>query len=116
MNLSSFLLNKNLRNQWIQEGKLRAYVRKSVRLLDSKSPTATPCLDIGSVEVDENHRGKNIFKQFLSKFELKAKKLNRAIYIESILNPRLTKFLLSNGYSFVPRYSDLSPSMFKIFT
>ena len=113
MTLDAFIENKNIRNVWIQEHGIDVYVRKSLRMLDAKTPTATPCLDIGSVEVDEDHRGEGIFKAFLKRFEKEAKKLNRAVYVESILNPRLQKFLETQGYAVVRNSSELSPNMFK---
>ena len=112
MNLDQFLVDKNVRNIWIQEPHLDAYVRKSFRLLDA-STTATPCLDIGSIEVDEDKQGRGIFTAFLKRFEQAAKKANRAVYVESILNDRLLTFLLSRGYQLTPNSSDLSPNVFK---
>jgi len=113
MTLNQFIEDANVRNTWIQEADLDAYVRKSFRLLDASS-SARPCLDIGSIEVDEPNRGKGIFTAFLERFEQVAKKANRAVYIESILNPRLKTFLLSKGYQLLPNTSDLSPCVFKI--
>jgi len=113
MNLDQFVSDKNLRNMWIQERDIDVYVRKSIRMLD-RSTTATPCLDIGSVEVHEDRRGQGVFKAFLDRFEKEAKKLNRAVYIESIMEARLVKFLKSRGYAFVRDSSDLAPNMFKI--
>lgn len=113
MNLDQFLAEKNLRNTWIREHHLDVYVRKSFRLLDA-STTATPCLDIGSVEVDEGQHGKGIFTAFLERFEQVAKTEKRAVYIESILNNQLKTFLLSRGYQMTPNSSDLSPNVFKL--
>ncbi len=114
MNLDQFVEDKNVRNAWIQETDLDAYVRKSLRMLDSKSQVSTPCLDIGSVEVDEPNRGKGIFTAFLEQFEQAAKKVNRTVYVESILNSRLKVFLLAKGYQLAPNSSDLSPNLFKL--
>ena len=114
MNLHNFISNDKLRNAWIKERGISIYIRRSVRLLDPNSTTATPCLDIGSVEVDEDERGKGIFTAFLSRFEREAEKIGRAVYVESILEPRLKKFLLKQGYQLVPNSSEMSPSMFKI--
>ncbi len=114
MNFDEFVSNKNIRNLWIHEHSIDVYVRKSIRLLDTESTTTTPCLDIGSVEVDEDRRGIGIFTGFLNRFEKAASKLNRAVYIESILNPSLQRFIERRGYQLVPRSNDLAPNMFKI--
>jgi GNAT superfamily N-acetyltransferase len=113
MNFDAFLSNQNIRNQWITERDISVYVRRSVRVLDATMPKL--CLDIGSVEVEEKHRGMGIFTGFLKRFEEAAKQLNRAVYVESIMEPRLVKFLLRNGYQYVPGQTDkdLAPNLFK---
>lgn len=113
MNLDQFVADKNLRNIWIQERDINVYVRKSIRMLD-RSTTATPCLDIGSVEVHESHRGQGTFTAFLTQFEKAAGKLKRAVYVESIINEQLVKFLEARGYKFVSGRTGPAPSMFKI--
>jgi GNAT superfamily N-acetyltransferase len=111
MNFDAFLSNQNIRNQWIAERDISVYIRRSVRVLDATMPKL--CLDIGSVEVEEEHRGMGIFTSFLNRFEKAAKDLNRSVYIESILNPRLIKFLERRGYKLVPGSQGLAPNMFK---
>jgi len=112
MNLDQFVANENLRNAWIRERDIDVYVRRSIRMLH-RSTTATPCLDIASVEVREDRRGQGVFKAFLTRFEKEAKKINRAVYVESILEPRLVTFLTARGYSHV-KGSEQSQNMFKI--
>ena len=108
MNLREFISKENLRNQWIYEKFLHAYVRRSQRLLNGKMDF---CLDIASVEVDEKHRGKGIFVKFLTKAEQEAKKMNRKVFVESILNEKLLNFLLNRGY--VMCENSNPPSVFK---
>ncbi len=113
MNFSGFLANDSIRNIWLNERGMKVYVRRSIRLLDEKSTAVTPCLDIASVEVKEDSRGKGIFTAFLKRFEVAAKNAKRAVYIESIQNPRFVKYLLRNGYKMSPRSNDIAPNMFK---
>jgi hypothetical protein len=117
MNLNEFLASTN-RNTWIDEPHMRMYVRKSNRFLSKKTihnsiPT-TPCLDMASIEVDVDMRGKGVLTLFIKRFEREAKQLNRAVYVESILEPRLVSFLIKNGYDFVPHTCMNSPNMYKI--
>ena len=95
MTLDTFIDCDGLRNQWISERNISVYVRKSVRMIEGD---LVACLDIGSVEVDEEHRGVGIFTGFLQRMEDYGKKLNRTIFVESILEPRLLRFLLQRGY------------------
>ena len=111
MNLSEFLADEKLRNAWIDELNMKVYVRRSMRMIGDE---VYKCLDIGSVEVDEDKTGKGIFTKFLARFEQEAKKIGRVIFIESILNPRLYQYLLKNGYKTAPRSSDISPNVYKI--
>lgn len=110
MNLNTFINSPNIRNAWIQEKDIQVYVRRSIRALESKM---VPCFDIGSVEVNEESRGKGIFTAFLRRFEKYAKQANKAVFIESILNKDLEEFLIKNGYSYVTPKSDLSSSVYK---
>lgn len=97
MNLRQFINNGKLRNEWIVEGNyMQVYVRRSTRHIDGK---LIPCLDIGSVEVTEGHRDKGIFTKFLSRFEKEAKKMNRGVFVESIVEFRLRNFLTKKGYT-----------------
>lgn len=111
MNLNSFL-SSTLRNAWIAEKHMKVYVRRSMRLINV-GEEMSPCLDLATVEVSEKHRGKGILTAFLKRFEAEAKNQKRAVYIESILNPRLYDYLLENGYTRVPLSSDISPCVFK---
>lgn len=110
MTLDDFLQREWPANSWIAERDIEVYVRRSVRLIGDEM---VPCLDIGSVEVIEKHRGCGIFRAFLHRFEEEAKKLNRVVFIESILNDRLYKFLLANGYTHDPRTDTVCPNVFK---
>lgn len=111
MNLSQFLANDSLRNAWLDEPDMKVYVRRSVRYLTN---TPVPCLDVASIEVNEEHRGNGVFTAFLDRFEQEAKKLNRCVYVESILEPRLYQYLLTRGYKDVPGTCEMSPSVFKL--
>ena len=113
MNFDTFVKVDSLRNAWIYERDIAIYVRRSIRFINNQS---VKCLDIGSVEVVEKRRGKGVFTAFLSRFEKEAKKLNRAVFVESILEPRLVRFFIQRGYSRHPQTLDFCPSMFKTFS
>jgi hypothetical protein len=117
MNLDEFLAGTE-RNAWIEEPHMKVYVRKSNRFLSAKtihnSTPVTPCLDIASVEVDEDKRGGGVLTLFIKRFEREAKRLNRGVFVESILEPRLIPFLTKNGYAFLPHTCMDAPSMYKI--
>ena len=116
MNLTEFLNTKWPPNQWIEEPHMRIYVRRSLRMLGNNKDgenKLTPCLDVATIEVDEEKRGKGLFTLFLSRVENEAKNLHRNVYVESIQEPRLVKFLTKRGYEFVPNTCEWNPSMFK---
>ena len=113
INFDIFVNSDHIRNTWIYERDISIYVRRSQRFIDGK---VIPCLDIGSVEVIEKHRGIGIFTSFLNRFEEAAKKLNRAVFVESILEPRLVSFLNRREYTNYRLSTDLCPSMYKKFS
>ncbi len=110
MTLPLFLEQDWPLNAWIYEKHIKVYVRKSTHLIGDKMEK---CLDVGSVEVVEKYRTRGVFKAFLSRFEDEARRRNRHVYVESILNPKLLNFLLGLGYQLIPGTSDLAPSVFK---
>ena len=111
MNFDTFIVSPKIRNCWVHERDLSVYVRRSMRFIGKE---AVKCLDIASVEVNEKRRGCGIFKEFLARFEVEAKNLNRAVFVESILEPRLLQFLFKRGYIKHPHSTDICPSVFKV--
>ena len=109
MNLEAFLTS-DLRNTHIDEPNLRVYVRKSNRVLDS---TVVACLDIGNVTVKEKRRGQGVFSAFLGRFEEAARTSNRAVLVESIMEPRLYAFLLRRGYRDTLHSHPIAPTVAK---
>ena len=108
MDLKQFLTSP-LRNVWISEPYIRVYVRKSIRLIDN---IQRDCLDIGSVEVEPHKRNKGVFSKFLLKFEKTAKQLNRVVYVENVLNPRLEEMLERREYRYLGNFPG-APTMYK---
>lgn len=83
-----------------EEYKLNAYVRKTERWITNLDvPGRTETLEIGSVEVDGDSRGKGNFSRFLDDFEELAKETKRIAYVECVLNPILEKELMKRNYT-----------------
>jgi predicted GNAT family N-acyltransferase len=107
--LKDFIHSKILRNSHIEEPDLVAYMRKSNRFIEGKMHEF---LDIGRILVDSNKRGTGVFKKFLSDVENFARQLNRGVFIESIMEPRLIDFLKNRGYKRMPNLEDISMYFF----
>jgi hypothetical protein len=93
------------RNEWLEIGTMRVYVRKATHLIDKETAKT---FDIASIEQDEDQRGKGEFRQLV----VNLKKLLsddalrgqiEGIYIENLLNDRLATSLPSMGFNLVPR-------------
>ena len=112
MNFDEFLAGTE-RNAWLNEKHMAIYVRRSMRPI-GVSDAMIPCLDLANVTVDEKKRGGGVLTLFIKRAEREAKARKRAVYVESILEPRLIPFLTKNGYAFVPRTCMDCPSMYKI--
>lgn len=109
MTFDTFIASPKIRNTWIYERDIEVYVRRSNRVIDGN---LVSCLDIASVEVRENRRGQGLFKAFLHRFEVEAAKMNRRVFVESILEPRLLQFLLKQNYILIP--NSIPPCVYKI--
>lgn len=75
---------------------------------------ACDCLDIATIEVDEEHRGKGVFTRFLTLVEEEAEKRHMAVWVESIQEPRLIPFLKARGYQQCPFNDDIAPTYYKL--
>ena len=105
MNLNDFLEDLTLRNAWIKERHLSAYIRRSTRCLEAK--TLVLCLDLAVVKVTKRFMGKGIFTAFLNRFEAEAQKLGRIVVVECVLNDQLRQHLLTKRhYRALPEYRD----------
>ena len=110
MNFADFVTS-DYKNLWIEEENMFCYVRKAVRVL---GPSFVPTIDVATIEVAEEMRGQGIFTSFLTRVEQTAKTQQRAVFVESVMAPRLANFLLKRGYILDPRNSTtLAPSFFK---
>lgn len=106
MNFDTFIVSPKIRNIWIRERDIDVYVRRSNRIIDGN---LVSCLDIASVEVNEKRRGQGTFKAFLNRVEKAAASMNREVFVESILEPRLLQFLLKRNYILIP--NSIPPSV-----
>lgn len=109
MNLKQFIAS-DLRNAWIKERYINAYVRKSYRLLGE---SVTPCLDLANIEVLDGKRSKGVFTRFRECFELAALECGRWVYVECVQSKRLAEHLLKMGYFMERRSCMFSPNFFK---
>ena len=84
------------RNLWIEDERMKVYVRRGNHLIGTKS---TLCLDIANVLVAKEHQSTGVFTSWLLYAEFMAKEWGlRAVFVESILTPRLRTFLSCCGY------------------
>jgi hypothetical protein len=94
---------KGMRNKWFHHEGMHVYVRRSIRYI--QPPRRTEVLDLATFEFDEQIRGQGAFTAMLD--TLMARRI--PVYVESILNPRLVRFLSGKGFVIVR--DELSPSM-----
>ena len=87
-------------NAWLDDNQLKVYVRITERYLDGER---LPSIDIANVEVVRELRGNGIFAGVLADIEQIAQDTGRIVYVESILEPRLERFLQQRGYEEVPK-------------
>lgn len=112
-NTSTFdLLSAVVRNEWIYQDPLKAYIRKSKIPFD-----ISPSLHIASVDVDRDYQRQGYFKNFLRDVEAYAKQNNfKSVYVENIINENLESFLIQQNYSLYKResHAEYPPCYFKL--
>lgn len=98
--LKSFL-ESPLRNEWIGDDTIKVYVRKSRRNIEGQM---IDCLDIATVEVEEEERGKGIFTDFLK--DAIALNSFTCIFIENVQQDWFAQFFMRQGFKRDPRHME----------
>ncbi len=98
--VTSFLEGKE-KNAWCEFGKLRIYMRKTVRY-------NLQTLDIATITIhNPKFRGKGAFTEFLAWIEEEVVRRDiDQIFIENVLDERFQNFFLKKGYSRDKNYID----------
>lgn len=96
--LMKFLESK-ITNMWINHPDISIYVRKGWhRLPDFRMPVET--FDIANINVPQTMQKQGIFTRWLEMAEDVANEEGfAAVFVESVLNPDLAKFLAKRGYT-----------------
>jgi hypothetical protein len=96
--LMEFLGTDGLRNAWIENKVMKAYVRKSKRLINDQE--LSDCLDLATMEIDEKHQGKGLGSDFIRL----AHEANpyEFTFLENVLNERFCVHLIGLGWARVP--------------
>lgn len=94
------------RNQWVREGHASVYLRRSHRLVEGRM---LPFLDLGSIEVDEEERGKGELHRVLER--MIGTGMN--IYVERILSPEVEHVCLKMGFTYHTN-EELNKNMYRI--
>ena len=111
-NITKFLNNPHVRNEWLSSAKMNVYVRKGRHLINGEIRL---CFDVASIGVPDNLRGKGIFTKWLEQVEKEIPSFEiEYVFVESILESRLIPFLGRHGYTEIPGSNP--PSMYKQIT
>lgn len=89
----------SLQNSWVYDPKrnVQIYMRRSYRIFDGVE--LYPVLDVANVVIKRHLRSKGRFTKIMNFIEANAEQYGfKAIYVESIIEPRLVKFFKSRGY------------------
>lgn len=95
MTLEQFLADPTKRNAHVRlTGFEILYVRKGQRYIDGH--VLDNVLDIANVSVRERRRGQGLFTALVNRLQTEHPELT--LYVESVMNPRLPRRLLSLGF------------------
>jgi len=87
-------LESDLKNAWIENSKLRVYLRKGFHSIDGEIVST---LDVANVVVPESKRNQGIFRDFMREVEM----TGYSVFVESVLNDWLPRALERRGYRVV---------------
>ncbi len=84
-------------NRWysINEYHLNAYIRITKRYFNGIFYNT---IEVANIKVDEEYQHKGYFSAFLNELENLANSFNRILYVESVINPILKKYLRKCKY------------------
>lgn len=82
--------------EWIHCEKFKIFVRVTKRLIEKD---ITETIDISNVVVYDEYQNTGVFKEVLNVIEQLASEHNKVIYVESIQNPILVKYLEKEGFT-----------------
>lgn len=108
MTCSDFI-RSNYKTQWIYEGPLKAYVRKSTRYVDGKY---VKFFDVANVEVELESQGRGIFTSFLENL-ITSTDFN--IYVESIQNPKVVHICRKLGFTIIAKDFEVNAYLIRQF-
>lgn len=103
------------RSEYLDAGKLTAYVRAGRYHFDrqAEGPTYLLAFGISNVSLNLRDQGKGIFRDFIVEAERLAKELGYAVIrVEEVMNPSLFAWLHTHGYQLY-RKDCATPTLFK---
>ncbi len=96
--------------EWIKDGDLECYVRVTKhRVGDVVACT----FDVANVKVKQRSRRKGVFKVWLAIVEAECDARGLVVYVESVLNDDLYRFLKARGYEDVPGEVNACPCVYR---
>lgn len=96
--LQAFLLGK-YNNAWIHHGDIAVYVRRGHHTLPPLR-AIVDTFDVANIDVPQAKQKQGIFTRWLTMAEELAYEQGfTAVFVESVLNPHLARFLTKRGYT-----------------
>lgn len=96
-------------NLWVEGKEGKVFIRVTSRALPELG--VVPTLDFASINIYEKYQRQGVFKEVLGELSLLAVKLERSLFLESVIDDNLLRFLKQSGLAEVP-YA-IPPSFYK---
>lgn len=90
--------------EWVYGKEGSVYVRVTKRLNLDHQMVHT--LELSSIEIKSKHEGKGVFKSVLDVFEEFSQQSGYYVFIENVLNDKITRVLNKRGYLKAPNSYD----------
>jgi hypothetical protein len=94
-------------HEWINlnDYKLVLYYRLNKRMINKE---IVDSLDLANIQISSKHRNKRYFSKFINDLEQEMSQFHIVIFVESIINPILSSYLQSIGYSILSKDMDIN--------
>lgn len=96
--IDNFIISQT-RNEWLDDGKVKIYIRKSKRFINS---TVVDVLDLATIEIKRNLQKKGLFKEIINYLH----QVNPFdwLMIENAHNPIVSNYCIKREFVEIPNY------------
>lgn len=86
------------RSRWAYGAEGKVFLRVNRRCLQPGSSEMMPVIELATIDIEEGHQGKGLFRKVLTCLEAKAVAAGRGVFVENTVNEILEDAMRRYGY------------------